>query len=70
MAHWDCIVKNMVEKAGGEYDGCEFRCMASHVPDESLIPECDGPIWSIVTMAPRDQSMDDDESNASQSLAA
>lgn len=70
MAHWRCIIKKMVEKAGGDYDGCEFPCMASHVPDESLQPENDGPIWSLVTMAPRDQSANDGECNAPQSFAA
>jgi hypothetical protein len=70
MAHWRCIVRKMVEKAGGEYDGCEFPCMGSHVPDESLLPEHDGPIWSLVTMAPRDQSANDDEANATQLIMA
>lgn len=58
MAHWNCIVKKMVEKASGEYDGCEFPTMASDVPDEPLQPKHDGPIWSIVTLAPRIQPTD------------
>ncbi|WP_196787590.1 ribonuclease E inhibitor RraB [Burkholderia stagnalis] len=70
MAHWMCIVRKMVAKAGGAYDGCEFPCMASHVADESLLPERDGPIWSLVTMVPRDQSANDSEPNAPQSLVA
>jgi hypothetical protein len=70
MANWDCIIKKMVEKAGGEYDGCEFRIMSLDVPDESLHPENDGPIYSIVTMAPRDESSNDGESNATQLLVA
>ncbi|WP_168792416.1 ribonuclease E inhibitor RraB [Paraburkholderia aromaticivorans] len=70
MAHMNCIVKKMVEKAGGEYDGVVLPTMSTDVPDESLHPENDGPIWSIVTMAPRDQSVNHDESNATQLLVA
>ncbi|KGW92072.1 regulator of ribonuclease activity B family protein [Burkholderia pseudomallei MSHR456] len=47
MAHWDCITKKMAEKAGGEYDGCEFPIMTTDVPDELLQPERDCPSYSI-----------------------
>jgi hypothetical protein len=70
MAHWDCIIKKMAEKAGGEYDGCEFRIMSSDVFDESLRPERDGPIYSIAGPSSLVQSMNDEESDAQQSLAA
>ncbi|CAE6688021.1 ribonuclease E inhibitor RraB [Paraburkholderia haematera] len=70
MAHWRCIIKKMVEKAGGDYDGCEFQSMSADVPDESLQSEHDGPVWSLVTVAPRDQSANDGDSNVMQSLAA
>ncbi|MFL9914147.1 ribonuclease E inhibitor RraB [Paraburkholderia fungorum] len=70
MAHWDCIIKRMVEKASGEYDGCEFRIMSSDVSDESLRPERDGPIYSIIGPSSLVLPMNDGESNAQQSLAA
>lgn len=70
MAHWRYVIKKMTEKAGGDYDGCEFQTMSADVPDESLQPEHDDPIWSLVTMVPRDQSANDGEQDAPQSLAA
>ncbi|CAJ8041831.1 Protein of uncharacterised function (DUF1260) [Burkholderia pseudomallei] len=70
MAHWDCIVKKMTEKAGGEYDGYEFPIMASHVPDELLSPERDGPIYSIVGPSSLVRSANDGPSDERPPLAA
>ncbi|KWH15135.1 ribonuclease E inhibitor RraB [Burkholderia multivorans] len=68
MAHWDCIIKKMVEKGGGEYDGCEFPIMTTDVPDESLQPERDGPIYSIVAPPWFVQSANDNPIHASHAL--